>query len=450
MLVFLTAVPFRAQGSGANPHGPEAAPGLLASGQRHLGAGTCQRPPRPPVRKPDDVARIQPAPAPIQHRVLFLFSDTGGGHRTAAEAIAAALHRIDRDGTVHTELVDAFAACGIFPLREGIKSYGALLNVKPSPYPALFHISNGRTRARIMTELGKPFIRRNFRELVERVQPTLVVSVHPLLNELARETIDAIGLHGPLITVITDLVTIHHAWTTEAAADQYVVASAEAARVCISRGIPQQRVHDLGLPIRDGFAPTDDPAGAKRALGLDPQRRVLLVMSGGEGGGKIRSILRQVAGTVRSHNLHVVAICGRNEALRERLQALAPRLGSGAVVLGFVDNVADYMRAADALLSKAGPGTIAEAAACGVPIIVCDYISGQEAGNLAYVETRGAGVVALEARDVSATLRRLFGPDPAPLAQFKRDAIASARPHAAEHIARFLMSLLPERAKVAV
>jgi 1,2-diacylglycerol 3-beta-galactosyltransferase len=402
------------------------------------------------MRKPNDVARIQPASAPEQRSVLFLFSDTGGGHRTAAEAIDAALHRIDGTGSIRTELIDAFAACGIFPLREGIKSYGAMLKVQPSPYTALFHISNGRTRARIMTELGKPFIRRNFREMIERLQPSLVVSVHPLLNELTRETIDAIGLSAPLVTIITDLVTIHHAWTSETAADQYIVASPEAARVCITRGIPAQRVHDLGLPIRAGFFPTDDAAAAKRALGLDPQRRVLLVMSGGEGGGKIRSILRQIAGVVRALNLQVVAICGRNEALRERLLTLAPRFGPGAVVLGFVTNVADYMRAADALLSKAGPGTIAEAAACGVPIIICDYISGQEAGNLAYVETRGAGVVALEARDVGTTLRRLFGSDPEPLAQFKRHAIASARPHAADDIARFLSSLLPAPAKVAV
>jgi len=388
------------------------------------------------------------ASEPKARTVLFLFSDTGGGHRTAAEALAAAMHRIDRDGTVHTELVDAFAACGMFPLREGIQSYGALLKVRPSPYPALFHIFNGRTRARIMTELGKPFIRDNFREMVERLQPALVVSVHPLLNELTRETIDALGLHAPLVTVITDLVTIHHAWTSQCAADHYVVASPEAARVCVSHGVPPQRVHDLGLPIRDGFSPAADPAAAKRALGLDPQRRMLLVMSGGEGGGKMRSILRQIAGVVRSLNLQLVAICGRNDVLRERLLALATRFGPGAVVLGFVDNVADYMRAADALLSKGGPGTIAEAAACGLPIIVCDYIPGQEAGNLAYVETRGAGVVALEAPDVGVTLRRLFGPDPAPLAEFKRNALASARPNAAADIASFLMSLLPQPAKV--
>jgi len=220
--------------------------------------------------------------------------------------------------------------------------------------------------------------------------------------------------------------------------------------VCVSRGIPADRVHNLGLPIRDGFSPSKDPAADKSALGLDPARRTLLVMSGGEGGGRLRSIVRQVAGTVRALNLQVVAICGRNEGMRERMLALAPRFGPDAKVLGFVDNVADYMRAADALLSKAGPGTIAEAAACGLPIIICDYISGQEAGNLGFVESRAAGVVALEARDVSATLRRFFGSDPAVLQSYRQNALESARPHAADDIARFLLAQLPEPAKVAV
>ncbi|MBV8223545.1 MAG: glycosyltransferase, partial [Candidatus Eremiobacteraeota bacterium] len=326
---------------------------------------------------------------------------------------------------------------------EGIKSYGALLKVQPSPYPALYHLSNGRTRARLVTELGKPFIRGNFRQLVERLDPSLVVSVHPLLNELARDSIDATGTRAKLITVITDLVTIHHAWTSGSVADEYVVPSAEAVRVCTSRGIPADRVHNLGLPIRDGFSPPSDRPEAKRAAGLDPSRRTLLVMAGGEGGGRMRGILRQIAGSVRALKLQLVAICGRNDTLRARLEELAPRFGSGAQVMGFVDNVADYMRAADVLLSKAGPGTIMEAAACGLPIIVCDYISGQEAGNLGYVEARGAGVVALEARDVSATLRRMFGADQSVLQEYQRGALESARPHAADDIAAFLMSMLP-------
>jgi 1,2-diacylglycerol 3-beta-galactosyltransferase len=380
--------------------------------------------------------------------ILFLFSDTGGGHRTAAEAIDAALHRLDTPDAIATEVVDVFAVCGIFPLREGIKSYGTLIKVQPSPYPAMFHLSNGRTRARIMIELGKPFVRGKFQSLLESTRPSLVVSVHPLLNTLARETLNAVGLTTPLVTVITDLVTIHHSWTSEAVADHYIVASPEAARVCRLRGIRKSHIHDLGLPIRDGFSRATDLLAAKRAVGLDPTRRTLLVMSGGEGGGRMRGILRHIAGVTRSMNLQVVIICGRNEELRERITRSASRFGPGTIVLGFVNNVADYMRAADMLLSKGGPGTIAEAAACGLPIIVCDYIGGQEEGNLGYVESRGAGVVALEPADVAATLRRLLGPDSDSLQALRANALASARPRAAEDIARFLLSLLPKDERV--
>ncbi len=388
------------------------------------------------------VQRTLSKPAVGVRTVLFLFSDTGGGHRTAAQAIAAALTRAAPANSLRTEMVDAFAACGVFPLRQGIKSYGTLLKVQPSPYPALFYLSNGKTRSRIMTEFGKPFIRGKFRRLVARLAPQALVSVHPLLNGLTRESIDALGMRVPFVTVITDLVTIHHSWTADAPADHYVVGSPEAKRVCLARDIPESRVHDLGLPIRDGFYPAADPQQAKRALGLDVARKMLLVMAGGEGGGRSFTILRHIAPRVRALGLQLVVVAGRNAALQLRLERMASKFGPDARILGFVDNVADYMRAADALVTKAGPGTICEAAACGLPIIVCDYISGQEAGNLAYVEARGAGIVALEPEAVDDSIRRLFAGDGSLLARLREGALASARPHAADHIANFLLSLM--------
>ena len=127
------------------------------------------------------------------------------------------------------------------------------------------------------------------------LRPDLVVSVHPLLV-YARQLIDASGLHAPLVTVITDLVTIHHSWTAAGAADQYVVVSPEARGVCADRGIPLSRIHDLGLPIRSGFEPGNANRGpAKRALDLDPSRQTLLVMAGGEGGGRVPKLLRRTS-----------------------------------------------------------------------------------------------------------------------------------------------------------
>ncbi len=379
-------------------------------------------------------------------RILFLYSDTGGGHRAAAQAIDRALRELDGADRIETHHVDAFAACGVFPLREGVASYGTMLKVRPSPYPAIYHLTNGRTRIRVISELGMPFIRRNLRRTLAATRPDIVVSVHPLLNTVARRFIDAMRLDALLVTVITDLVTIHHSWTAGAAADEYVVPSMEAGALCIERGIAAKHVHDLGLPIRDGFHPReDDGQSAKRALGLLPDRSTLLVMAGGEGGGRLKKMLSEIAPTVRAFGLQTVVVAGRNESLRKRLSDSADELGDGTRVLGFIDNVADYMRAADVLLTKAGPGTIAEAAACGLPVILYEYISGQEKGNLDYVRSRRAGVVALDGESIIAALERLFAPGSTELAGMRVQALKTARPSASHDIARFLFEIAQRR-----
>jgi 1,2-diacylglycerol 3-beta-galactosyltransferase len=379
-------------------------------------------------------------------RILFLYSDTGGGHRAAAQAIDRALRELDGADRIETHHVDAFAACGVFPLREGVASYGNMLKVRPSPYPAIYHLTNGRTRIRVISELGMPFIRRNLRRTLAATRPDIVVSVHPLLNTVARRFIDAMRLDAPLVTVITDLVTIHHSWTAGAAADEYVVPSMEAGMMCVERGIATQRVHDLGLPISDGFYPREgDGRSAKSALGLDPDRPTLLVMAGGEGGGRLKKMLSEIAPTMRTLGLQTVVVAGRNESVRKRLSEAADEFGDGTRVLGFIDNVADYMRAADVLLTKAGPGTIAEAAACGLPLILYEYISGQEKGNLDYVRSRRTGVVALDGESIVAALERLFAPGSAELAGMRVQALKTARPSASHDIAQFLFEMALRR-----
>ena len=377
-------------------------------------------------------------------RILFLYSDTGGGHRAAAQAIDRALCGAGGEG-IDTHHVDAFASCGVFPLREGVASYGTMLKVQPSPYPAIYHLTNGETRFRVISELGMPFMRRNLRRMLAETRPDIVVSVHPLLNTFARRLIESMRLDAELITVITDLVTIHHSWTADAAADDYIVASPEAGALCVERGILPEHVHDFGLPIRDGFAPTADPRAARSALGLDPERRTLLVMAGGEGGGRIRRLLGEIAPAVRALDLQTIVVAGRNEALRKRIAEMADDFGPGARVLGFIDDVPDYMRAADLLLTKAGPGAIAEAAACGLPVVLYEYISGQEKGNLDYVLSRRAGVVALDADSVIAALERLFAAGSTELEGMRVQALKTARPDAARDIARFLVERLAAR-----
>jgi 1,2-diacylglycerol 3-beta-galactosyltransferase len=103
----------------------------------------------------------------------------------------------------------------------------------------------------------------------------------------------------------------------------------------------------------------------------------------------------------------LVVVTGRNTSLRAKLNELAPSLPTPMTILGYCDNVPELMRAADLLVTKAGPGTIAEASLAEVPVVVYDFIPGQERGNLKYVETNGIGVVALTTADVVRSTRRI-------------------------------------------
>ena len=128
-------------------------------------------------------------------------------------------------------------------------------------------------------------------------------------------------------------------------------------------------------------------------------------MAGGEGGGKL---LPTTLGLARAGlDFHLVVVTGRNAALKAKLEELAPSLPTPMTVLGFRNDVPELMRAADLLVTKAGPGTIAEASVAEVPVVVYDYVPGQERGNLDYVRTNGIGVVALTTAEVVSSVPRI-------------------------------------------
>jgi 1,2-diacylglycerol 3-beta-galactosyltransferase len=162
----------------------------------------------------------------------------------------------------------------------------------------------------------------------------------------------------------------------------------------------------LGHPVHPKFEDVSNSKQQCRAhLGLPSEKTVALLMAGGEGGGKLLPTTLALAKSKLP--LHLVVVTGRNAALRAKLNELAPSLPTPMTILGYCDNVPELMRAADLLVTKAGPGTIAEASLAEVPVVVYDFIPGQEFGNLEYVRTNGIGVVALTTNDVVRSVRRI-------------------------------------------
>ena len=374
-------------------------------------------------------------PAPV--RLLFLVGDTGGGHRSAAKAVAQALDQA---------CPGRFAPFIYDPLRgpdaprwlrwlTGL--YGPCIRIAPWLWGVLWRaVSSPRALGWLRRTLMSPAYR-SVAWAVATWRPAVIVSFHPLTAEPAVRVRDRGAALLPVITVITDLVTAHLSWR-DAAVDRVIVPSAAIAGRCAQDGTPEGHCVETGLPVAAEFCrtPTSAPErhALRRFLGLSG-RFLVVVTGGGEGSGGIYrrtvAILREV------QDVDVAVICGRNQRLRRRLTRLGERAEGRLTVHGFVDNMADWLRCADIVLGKAGPGTIAEATCCAAPLMLTSYLPGQEEGNVEFVVQAGAGSYAPRPRDLAAEIGRLRD-DPAALAAMRAASARAGRPRAAADIAALL------------
>jgi 1,2-diacylglycerol 3-beta-galactosyltransferase len=366
----------------------------------------------------------------------MLISDTGGGHRSAANAIGAALAEIGAPDEIEYRIEDVAAHCA-FPLTQLGRGYSMALRYAPPVYGALYHATNGRRRYRALVRFCEPLYRERLRDLFLSYKPDVIVSVHPLLNHAAlRARTDAHMENVPLITVITDLGKVHESWLTPNS-DAVVVPAREVYERALSRGISPSRVALLGHPIHPSFDDvTETRDELRRALSLPNDAFVVMLMAGGEGGGKLLSCSLALARARLP--IFMVVVCGRNETLRQRLHEASVQLPTPMQVLGFTGKIPQYMRAADLLVTKAGPGTLAEANAAQLPVVVYDYVPGQERGNLDFVRRNDLGIVATANNaEVVRAVRALQG-SPERLARIRRNQAEVAPQRSSRQIAALI------------
>ncbi|WP_345637534.1 glycosyltransferase [Rugosimonospora acidiphila] len=432
--------------------------------------------------------------------LLFLVADTGGGHRAAARAVAQALHR-DYPGAFAPVLCDPLGGPRAPALLRRVAGlYGPAIRCAPWLWGVIYHGCDSRPAVRLLRATLLALADRPVVDAVARHRPAAVVSFHPLTGPAAARARDVAAPRVPVVTVVTDLVNIHASWRPalathalgaravrgtsgdhparcdpasgrdatlgrdaalgcgagsgcdtglgcEAMADRgagadRIVVPPTASRLPWPPGKSSPRRVDIGLPVAAEFAAgpplPHERRALRRALGLDEHRFLVLLTGGGEGAGGIG---RRVAAILRQcDDVGVVALCGRNRGLRDNLAALAARSAGRLIVRGFVENMAQWLRCADVVVGKAGPGTIAEAACCGTPMLLTSHLPGQESGNIEVVVGAGAGryvpTVRRLVRDLD-VLRR----DPAAIDAMRVAAAGLGRPGAAADIAALLAGL---------
>lgn len=361
--------------------------------------------------------------------ILFLFSDTGGGHRSASEAIIEALE-LEYPDKFTCEMVDFFLDYSPPPLNLAGPSYPTMSRMDLL-WKLAFITTDDPDSMRMIYAMLWPYIRLFIYKLHREHPCDVIVSVHPLINTPFLRAMRKREDHTPYITVVTDLVSTHTAWFNNQA-DLIIVPTPQAAENAHKFNIDPDKVKVIGMPIADRFCqPLGDKLTLRRELGWPEDKVIILLVGGGEGMGPLGEVCMKI--NEAKLDAALVVIAGRNKRLKKKLEQSDWNIP--AYIYGFVKEMPQFMRAADILVSKAGPGSISEALIAELPIILYHRISGQEEGNVAYVTDEGAGIWAPETDDIVDSLRDwLEHPDK------RLEAVANAkklaRPDASRQIAR--------------
>lgn len=374
-------------------------------------------------------------------RALLLMSHTGGGHKASAQALQAgfALHHSQ---SVDTAMVDLLIDYVAPPLNQLPKTYGVIANHMPWLWQMLWSTGSYPNATRQLMEgiayLSEPWVV----ALLQEQRPDLLISVHPLVHELLFHALDVLQWKIPVFTVVTDLASTHPLWFHPRVTACFV-ASAASYQHALACGLQPTQVRQYGLPVRPAFAaPPPAKAEVRQKVAMHPDLPAVLLVGGGDGIGPVAEIAQQLDAHLSSSGQpsgQLIVICGHNQSLYQELRAIQWRIP--VQLHGFVDNMPQWMAAADCIVTKAGPGTIAEATIAGLPIVLSSFIPGQEEGNLPFVVESGAGAFCEDPAQIGQMVARWFGPERQQLTQMSARSRQLARPDATAQITQAILKL---------
>ena len=320
----------------------------------------------------------------MARRVLVISESFGLGHERAAQALIKGLAMVDPAAeAVHTNSIQRN-----YPrmTKYFLGMYLRLIN----SYPQLWHRIYQEGRSRRENEGSKQIIYRllagGLRRSIKEYRPHAIVCTHPfpaaVITRFKKQ-----GLDVPLAGIITDYDV--HAYWLDKKIDLYIVGDRKLERDFASFGFEPKAVSGSGIPIDPVFAQKADKEQTRAKLGLAAKAPVVLVAGGGWGLGDLGRITRLLAET--SKGMQIVVVTGANAGLEKALRL--SHTGSDRVrIAGMVDNIHDYMAAADVMVTKPGGLTTSEGLAAGLPMVLFDVLYGQETWNAGFLTGHGAAV----------------------------------------------------------
>jgi UDP-N-acetylglucosamine:LPS N-acetylglucosamine transferase len=313
-------------------------------------------------------------------------SKTGNGHLSVAETLKEYFEYIDPK-KYEVKIVDALQDYSTQIIKNMSKSYVPVVKYLPTLYTSGFYFTDNEIRLSLLLSLIRLQSRRKITQLVDSFNPDLIISVHPLVNNVSGEIAKKKKI--PFAVVITDMYNVHESWFNRDS-DLYVAPNKYVAKQCRKHGIKNIITHPI--PVKLKFSKNTDKDKIRKKYNLDKDKYTILFTFGGSGTVNPTKIIKEL--TKKDINKYqIIVINGKNIKTFKDIEKLKSKSKMNIVNLGFINNMEDIMNVSDIAVCKAGSTTIQELFTTQVVPIVVNFVRGQEKDCADFVKLKRAGIV---------------------------------------------------------
>ncbi|PTX60758.1 processive 1,2-diacylglycerol beta-glucosyltransferase [Melghirimyces profundicolus] len=336
--------------------------------------------------------------------VLIVSENFGTGHTKAAEALEKGIRESNGQIGVHTVELGRELRPQVH--RALLASYLGMIQKVPGLWKKVYGQHHSRAFPRWVEWCLYQALYSSLADYLMRYRPRLVVSTHPFASSGVARLIRE-GFPVSLCTLITDF-SAHGSWI-HPETERYLVTHAGVKDQLERMGVEGDRIFITGIPTDPRFWESQSREEVRKRMGLADMPTVL-ILGGGLGIGRTDRLVRAAAKW--KDRMQVLVCTGHNRRLKETLEKEEGMNHPHIRITGYTHRMADWMDAADLIVSKPGGMTCSEAIAKGKPLLIYGAIPGHEENNSRFMVEQGLAEAAVDDADLDLWFRRLLSKDP--------------------------------------